>query len=97
MIYSLHVNAQDPTTRFRSTSGGGKSGDSSLKHRSSTDDDSITISFRYLDSSRLKKIDSSVYDFRKKFPLPWYYNDLGNSGTAAENLNFYAYNKIRLG
>ena len=86
---SLQIKAQlDPTSRFKSMGGGGgKGGDSSLKHRTSTDD-SITIGFRYLDSSRLRKIDSSVNDFRRKFPLPWYYNDLGNSGTAAENLIF---------
>jgi len=69
--------------------GGGKGsgGDSSLKHRSGAED-SITINFRYLDSSRLRKLDSTVYDFTKKFPVPWNYIDLGNSGTAARNLIF---------
>ncbi len=89
MMAFFCAKAQDPTSRFKSLGGGGKAsgGDTLLKHRTSSED-SITISFRYLDSSRLKKIDSSIYDFRKKFPLPWYYNDLGNSGTAAENLIF---------
>jgi putative beta-barrel porin len=88
LMAGFQLKAQDPTSRFRSLGGGKASGsDTALKHRSSADD-SITISFRFLDSSRLRKIDSSVYDFTKKFPTPWHYIDLGNSGTAAENLIF---------
>jgi hypothetical protein len=59
--------------------------DSTLQHRKQ---DSITINFRYLDSSRLNKFDSSIFDFTKKYPVPWSYIDLGNFGTAARNLIF---------
>src|SRR6202035_2447228 len=51
-------------------------------------EDSITINYRFLDSSRLRKIDSSVIDFYKRYPLPGTYIDLGNFGTAAKNLVF---------
>jgi len=88
LIISLQVNGQQPFSRFNGLGGGkgkGQGGDTTLKHRV---EDSINISFRYLDSSRLKKFDSSVYDFRKKIPLPGTYIDLGNFGTAARNLVF---------
>ncbi|PWT72389.1 MAG: hypothetical protein C5B59_15815 [Bacteroidetes bacterium] len=77
--------AQDPTQRFRNFGGGGKGSDTALKHRT---EDTIVINFRFLDSSRLRKFDSSVYDFSKKIPLPNTYFDLGNFGTAARNLVF---------
>ncbi|MEO8582818.1 MAG: putative porin, partial [Flavitalea sp.] len=50
--------------------------------------DSITINFRFLDSSRMQKFDSSIMDFSKKFPVPWSYFDLGNVGNAAHNMIF---------
>ena len=53
-----------------------------FKHR---DDlaDSITISFRYLDSSRNNRIDSSLNDFSRYFSVPAHYVTLGNNGSAA--------------
>lgn len=50
--------------------------------------DSITISFRYLDSTRRRYIDSSINDFDTYFPLPSYYANLGNNGAAAFPLIF---------
>ena len=81
--------SQDPFSRLKSigSGGGSKSSDTSLQHRTGLED-SITISFRYLDSSRLRKIDSSIFDFTKRFPVPWNYVYLGNSGNAANNLIF---------
>ena len=78
------LKAQDPTGRFRNM-GGKKSGDTVMKHRT---EDTIVINYRFLDSSRLRKFDSSVYDFTKKIPLPATYIDLGNFGTAARDLVF---------
>ncbi|HLX91461.1 MAG TPA: putative porin, partial [Puia sp.] len=75
----------DMASKFRNR-GGGK-GDSTLQHRSGMED-SITINYRYLDSSRLRKLDSSINDFTKKYPLPWNYVDLGNYGTPSHNLIF---------
>ncbi len=50
--------------------------------------DSITISFRYLDSTRRVSIDSSVNDFDTYFSLPSNYTNLGNNGAAAFPLIF---------
>ncbi len=51
-------------------------------------EDSITINFRFLDTTRLMKFDSSVMDFSKKIPLAWDQVHLGNLGTATRNLQF---------
>ena len=45
--------------------------------------DSITISFRYLDSIRSTTLDSSLNDFNRFYSVPSYYVTLGNNGTAA--------------
>jgi hypothetical protein len=66
--------------------GGGKGKDSTLQHRV---DDTITLNYRFLDSSRLLKIDSSVYDFYQRYPIPPTYVDLGNLGNAAHDLVFH--------
>ena len=50
--------------------------------------DSITISFRYLDSTRRAYIDSSINDFDTYFSLPSHYTNLGNNGAAAFPLIF---------
>ena len=58
-----------------------------LKHRDGSED-SISISFRYYDSSHYHKMDSSINDFNKISPLPFTYTDLGNMGTPARSLLF---------
>ena len=58
-----------------------------LQHRDKYAD-SITISYRYWDSTRSDKIDSSINDFYSRYPVPWWYNDLGNFGAAAHSLIF---------
>jgi hypothetical protein len=45
--------------------------------------DSITISYRYLDSLTSSKLDSSLNDFGKVFTVPSGYETLGNNGNAA--------------
>ncbi len=50
--------------------------------------DSITISYRYMDSTVRRTIDSSVNDFDKYFPVPSTYQYLGNNGAAAFPLIF---------
>ena len=67
------------------SSGGGTK--DSLHHRTGLED-SITINFRYLDSSRYLKFDSSINDFTKKFLIPADYFFLGNTGSAAKSLLF---------
>ncbi|MGL6069247.1 MAG: putative porin, partial [Sediminibacterium sp.] len=50
--------------------------------------DSITIYYRYFDSTRNRILDSSINDFTTRFPLPYTYHTLGNYGTAAQSLIF---------
>ncbi len=66
--------------------GGGGAGDT-IAHRTGHED-SITISFRYLDSSRMRKFDSSITDFTMRFPVPWHHYHLGNIGNATHSMIF---------
>ncbi len=50
--------------------------------------DSISISYKYLDSTTKRYIDSSVNDYDKYFPVPSSYLYLGNNGAAALPLIF---------
>jgi hypothetical protein len=77
---------QGAGNRFGRTNPGSGKGDSLT--RRTGHEDSITINFRYLDSSRFQKFDSSVTDFTNEFPIPWYAVHLGNTGTAARSLLF---------
>lgn len=63
------------------------SGNDSLRHRNPLED-SITIYYRYFDSSRIRHLDSSINDFYTRFPVPHSYVDLGNFGSAAHPLFF---------
>lgn len=45
--------------------------------------DSITISYRYFDSLTSHRLDSSVNDFNKYYPLPAGYYTIGGTGNAA--------------
>lgn len=87
VICSLEAWAQ-PTMPRRiprpSSSGGGKD---SIGHRTGFED-SITIRFRYLDSSKMQTFDSSIYDFTKRLPIPWYHYHLGNLGNATNSMIF---------
>lgn len=67
--------------------GGAAGGKDSLQKRSSLED-SITISFRFLDSSRLQKFDSSIISYTPKFPVPWDHYHLGNLGNATRSMIF---------
>jgi hypothetical protein len=62
-------------------------GSDSLKHRDNTDD-SVTIYFRYFDSTRIRNLDSSINDFTRRYPVPAEFVTLGNFGTAAHSLLF---------
>lgn len=67
--------------------GGGGGGNDSLKHRTGKED-SVTINFRFLDSTRNYSFDSSVSDYARRFPVPPTHVYLGNVGTAAHSLLF---------
>lgn len=65
---------------------GGASTDS-LKRRDKNED-SITIRYRYLDSTRSYMLDSSIVDFTRRFPIPATNIFLGNNGTASRSILF---------
>lgn len=48
--------------------------------------DSINISYHFIDSVRNVRLDSSINDFDKYFPIPSAYQYLGNNGAAAYSL-----------
>jgi Putative porin len=78
--------AQNPLGRFGGMTGGGGGGKGdSLQHRK---EDTITINFRYLDSSRYQKLDSAIFYLSNKIPRPDNWINLGNFGTPAKNLVF---------
>ena len=57
-------------------------------------DDTLTISYRYLDSTRRYPMDSSINDFDKYYSVPTAYQYLGNNGQAAFPLIFKPFNKV---
>jgi hypothetical protein len=85
LLSGTGLMAQNPLQRFGGAGGGGGKGSDTLEHRKI---DTITIHFRYLDSSRLNNLDSSVLDFGTKIPRPDVWINLGNLGTPARNLAF---------
>jgi Putative porin len=72
---------------FGGRGGGGSVFKDSLIHRTGLED-SATIVYRYLDTSRYNFLDSSVNDFSKRWHLPWTHVFLGNTGTASRSLLF---------
>ncbi len=50
--------------------------------------DSITISYRFLDSIKTNKLDSSIYDFNRFYSVPANYITLGNNGSASYPILF---------
>ena len=94
LTFSLHAqynqNSQVPTDLSYDSQGHPikkKSGKDSLQHRDRFAD-SITIFYRYYDSTRTRTIDSSINDFTTRFPIPYTYETLGNLGTAARSMRF---------
>ncbi len=88
LLSGLGLHAQNPLGRFGNFGGGGggaSAGGDTLVHRKA---DTITLNFRYLDSSRLLKMDSSIRDFSRKVPEPTTWINLGNVGTPARDLIF---------
>ncbi|MEO7044997.1 MAG: putative porin, partial [Ferruginibacter sp.] len=56
-------------------------------------DDSTTVTYRYLDSTRRNNYDSSINDFDNYYSVPSTYQYLGNNGAAATSLIFKPFNK----
>lgn len=90
LAISFFASAQRPVLRGIENIGrgaGNTGGKDSLQHRDKYED-SITISFRYSDSSRPYKLDSSISDFTKRFPIPPHHVYLGNVGNASRSILF---------
>ncbi len=96
LIFSVAIKAQEPTIRalgnkVKQLSGSGRTGGTggvdSLRHRNKLED-SITISFRYLDSTRNYKLDSVIGDFTRRYPVPATNIYLGNIGNASRSVLF---------
>ena len=96
-----NVQAQDddlPDALNKYTTGGrpvnlnNDTADQKLQHRDQFAD-SITITYRYWDSTRINRIDSSISDYFTRFPVPYNYIDMGNFGNAARNLIFTPFMK----
>ena len=62
-------------------------GGDTLSHRTGLED-SITISFRYFDSSRIRYFDSGVLNLERRFPEPYTHLYLGNLGSASHPILF---------
>jgi hypothetical protein len=87
------VFAQMRSGSFNSMSGmGGRmsgtatAGDSLQKRDKNAD--SITIFYKLYNNNEIKQNDSSINDFYKRFPLPYTYYNLGNTGTASNSYLF---------
>ncbi|NNV54975.1 putative porin [Limnovirga soli] len=68
------------------------SANNKLQHRDALAD-SITISYHFFDSTKTYKLDSTVNDFYSRYPVPWYYTDLGNFGNATRSMIFTPFMK----
>ena len=77
-------------SNFNNTSQGNSKTDS-LKRRDKNAD-SITIYYKFYNSNEIKKLDSSINDFYKHYPLPYTSYHLGNLGTASRS---YLFNSIK--
>jgi len=63
------------------------SGSDSLQHRDKYED-SITIYYQLPYSVQSNKLDSSIIDFTKRFPIPAHHAFLGNTGNATHSILF---------
>jgi hypothetical protein len=86
------LRAQNPANllqRFgnRGGSTGSAPGGDSLVSRSKFED-SITVVVYYLDSSNGHKLDSSIGDFTRRYPIPATHINLGNTGVATRSILF---------
>lgn len=79
---------QDRLGNLRRPAGGQGTGTADSLQRRNKHEDSITITFRYLDSTRNYLLDSSVNDFTRRYPVPATHIYLGNTGTASRSLLF---------
>ncbi|MFM7645448.1 MAG: putative porin [Sphingomonadales bacterium] len=90
----INVGAMRNNLQGRGSMTGGQSTDS-LKRRDKNED-SITIFYRLLDRWGPYKLDSSVSDFTRRFPIKAHTIHLGNLGSASRSLLFSAPGQVGL-
>ena len=91
-LFSIQVSAQnvlqgigDRIPRLGGSSGSGTGTGDSLKSRSKAED-SISLKYYLLDSSRARKLDTTISDYTYRFPIPGTHTYLGNTGAATKSL-----------
>ncbi|MEO6405665.1 MAG: putative porin [Ferruginibacter sp.] len=95
LLFVVNVFCQIPVRRpvipnndqVSKTQTGARKDSLGFEHRNDAKD-SISIYYRFLDSVRRYRIDSSINDFDKYFPLPSSWQALGNTGAAVFPLLF---------
>ncbi|OLY91953.1 Putative porin [Cnuella takakiae] len=97
LLFHTAANAQMPGVLRRIPRGGGGGmgggGGDSLQRRDRSED-SVNLSFRFLDSNYVHRLDSSLNDFTVRQPIPAHHTYLGNVGTATRSLLFAPGNRI---
>lgn len=89
LLGSLTVAAQFPGGRLpRLPRGGGGGSTSDTLQRRDKSEDSVSINFHYLDSTRNRSFDSTLSDFTIRYPVPATHVYLGNLGTASRSIIF---------
>ena len=93
VLFTMPVSAQMPRS-FGSNSFGNSAANKSsnkksdsLQHRDPFAD-SLTIYYRYYDSTRSRKIDSSIADYYSRLPMGPTYHTLGTYGAPAQSYFF---------
>jgi hypothetical protein len=89
LLGSFTVVAQFPGGRLpRLPRGGGGGGTTDTLQRRDKSEDSIGITFHYLDSTRNSTFDSTLSDFTIRYPVQATHINLGNLGTASRSILF---------
>jgi len=89
-MVATRAEAQMPRGIPRIPRGGGGGGASDSLKRRDKFEDSLTLNYRFLDSSRSYSFDTTAMlaDFTSRFPIPSTYVYLGNTGNAARSIIF---------
>ena len=79
---------QQLNNRVGTFSGGGASGGNDSLVSRSKFEDSVTVTIYYLDSTGSYRLDSSILDFTRRYPIPGTHISLGNTGSPTRSLLF---------
>lgn len=81
------INSINSSSYSSNNTKGKKDSLQQLQHRDDLKD-SITISYKFYDSTSNRKLDSNINDFTRRLPQPYYFNHIGNYGTPTYSLLF---------